>query len=126
MPPLSVDPAALDGAGDTLVNVGKDIGSTLSTLAGVLSGCGGMCGDDPVGEAMGRSYDSAAVGLVKAIAASRNGVVNLGDGVRMSAHNYSMAEAQSDGRGSAEPLPLPAASGAITASEPPFITNWLR
>jgi hypothetical protein len=119
MAPLAVDPAALDGAGVTLTDVGQHIGSTLSTLAGALSGCGGMCGDDPVGEAIGESYDAAAAGLLRAFAASRNGLVNLGDGVRMSAHNYSMAEALSDGRGRAEPLPVPAASGVIAAGEPP-------
>ncbi|AQA01432.1 hypothetical protein BVC93_02160 [Mycobacterium sp. MS1601] len=119
MAPLSVDPAALDGAGVTLTDVGKDIGWTMSTLAGTLSGCGGMCGDDPVGSAIGESYDSAAAGLLKAFAASRNGLVNLGDGVRMSAHNYSMAEALSDGRGAAEPLPVPAASGSIASGQPP-------
>ncbi len=36
MAPLSVDPAALDGAGVTLTDVGKDIGWTMSTLAGTL------------------------------------------------------------------------------------------
>jgi ADP-ribosyltransferase exoenzyme len=117
--PLAVDPAALDGAGRSLADVGKGIGLTLSTLTGTLSGCGGMCGDDPVGEAMGQAYDSTATGLVTAIAVSRNGLVNLGDGVRMSAHNYSLAEAQSDVGGRAESLPVPAASGAITASAPP-------
>ncbi|GAA1654767.1 hypothetical protein MMUR_51010 [Mycolicibacterium murale] len=119
MAPLSVDPAALDGAGVTLTDVGKDIGWTMSTLAGTLSGCGGMCGDDPVGAAIGKSYDSAAASLLRAFAASRNGLVNLGDGVRMSAHNYSMAESLSDGRGRAEPLPVPAASGAIAAGDSP-------
>ncbi len=54
MPPLSVDPpTALDGAGSALVDVGKDIGWTMSTLEGALSGCGSMCGNDPVGAAMG-------------------------------------------------------------------------
>lgn len=119
MAPLAVDPATLDGAGVSLTDVGQGIGTTLSRLEGTLSVCGGMCGDDPVGAAMGESYDSAADGLLKAFAAARNGMVNLGDGVRMSAHNYSMAEALSDGRGRAEPLPVPAASGAICAGAPP-------
>ena len=119
MAPLVVDPAALDGAGSSLVDVGKDIGLTLSTLTGTLSGCGSMCGNDPVGEAMGSAYDRSADALLKAIATARNSVVNLGDGVRMSAFNYSVAEAQSDVSGRAQPLPAPSASGKISASSAP-------
>src|SRR3954470_21829257 len=107
MAPLIVDPAALDGAGSSLVDVGKDIGLTLSTLTGTLSGCGSMCGNDPVGEAMGNAYDRSADALLKGIATARNSLVNLGDGVRMSAFNYSVAEAQSDVSGRAQPLPAP-------------------
>ncbi|MCI4676803.1 glycohydrolase toxin TNT-related protein [Candidatus Mycolicibacterium alkanivorans] len=53
------------------------------------------------------------------MAAARNGLVNLGEGVRVSAHNYSLGEAQSDVSGRAHPLPVPAASGPISASPPP-------
>jgi hypothetical protein len=119
MAPLVVDPAALDGAGSSLVDVGKDIGLTLSTLTGALSGCGSMCGNDPVGEAMGNAYDRSADALLKGIATARNSLVNLGDGVRMSAFNYSVAEAQSDVSGRAQPLPAPSASGKISASSAP-------
>ncbi|QYL18356.1 glycohydrolase toxin TNT-related protein [Mycolicibacterium pallens] len=114
-----MDPTALDGAGSALVDVGKDIGWTMSTLEGALSGCGSMCGNDPVGAAMGQKYDSTAAAVLQAIAAARNGLVNLGDGVRVSAHNYSMADAQSDVSGRTQPLPVPPASGKITASTPP-------
>ncbi|MCV7227130.1 NAD(+)--arginine ADP-ribosyltransferase [Mycolicibacterium komossense] len=119
MAPLIVDPAALDGAGASLVDVGKDIGLTLSTLSGTLSGCGSMCGNDPVGEAMGNAYDRSADALLKGMATARNGLVNLGDGVRMSAFNYSIAEAQSDVSGRAQPLPAPTANGKISASSAP-------
>ena len=119
MPPLTVDPTALDGAGATLVDIGKDIGLTMSTLSGTLSGCTSMCGNDPVGAAIGQRYDSSAAAVVQAIAAARNGLVNLGDGVRVSAHNYSLADAQSDVSGRTQPLPVPAASGKIAASPPP-------
>lgn len=119
MAPLIVDPAALDGAGSSLVDVGKDIGLTLSTLTGALSGCGSMCGNDPVGEAMGNAYDRSADALLKGIATARNSLVNLGDGVRMSAFNYSVAEAQSDVSGRAQQLPVPSASGKISASSAP-------
>ncbi|WP_431239189.1 hypothetical protein ACQ86B_05485 [Mycolicibacterium aichiense] len=91
----------------------------MSTLEGALSGCGSMCGNDPVGAAMGQKYDSTAAAVLKAIAAARNGLVNLGDGVRVSAHNYSMADAQSDVSGRTQPLPVPPASGKVTASTPP-------
>ncbi len=93
---LSVDPVALDGAGSSLADAGTDIDVTLSALTGALAGCGAMCGSDPVGAAMGDAYDRSADALIAAIVAARNGLVNLGDGVRMSAHNYAMAEAQSD------------------------------
>ncbi|MCV7017858.1 hypothetical protein [Mycolicibacterium aichiense] len=114
-----MDPTALDGAGSALVDVGKDIGWTMSTLEGALSGCGSMCGNDPVGAAMGQKYDSTAAAVLQAIAAARNGLVNLGDGVRVSAHNYSMADAQSDVSGRSQPLPVPPASEKVTASTPP-------
>jgi hypothetical protein len=119
MAPLTVDPVALDGAGSSLVDVGKDVGLTLSTLTGALSGCGSMCGNDPVGEAMGNAYDTTADALVKAMTSARNGLVNLGDGVRMSAFNYSTAEAQSDVFGRGQPLPAPRATGKISAATPP-------
>jgi hypothetical protein len=119
MAPLVVDPAALDGAGTSLTGVGEDIGQTLSTLTGALSGGGSMCGNDPVGEAMGNAYDRSADALVKAVAAARNSLVNLGDGVRMSAFNYSVAEAQSDVSRRAQPLPPPQSTGKISASLPP-------
>ena len=116
---LSVDPVALDGAGVALGDVGKDIGLTLSTLTGTLSGCGSMCGNDPVGESVGRAYDRSAQALLDAMVASRNGLVNLGDGVRMSAHNYSSAEAHSDMSRRAQALPVPVSSGRITAPSAP-------
>jgi hypothetical protein len=77
-----------------------------------------MCGNDPVGEAMGDAYDRSADALVMAVAAARNGLVTLGVGVRMSALNYSVAEAQSDVSRRAQPLPAPRSTGQITASSP--------
>ena len=119
MPPLSLDPSALDGAGSALIDVGKDIGLTMSTLSGTLSGCGRMCGNDPVGAAMGQAYDSSAAAVGQAMAAVRNGLVNLGDGVRVSAHNYSLADALSDASGRTRPLSVPPSSGKIAASAAP-------
>lgn len=119
MPPLTVDPSALDGAGSALIDIGKGIGLTMSTLSGTLAGCGSMCGNDPVGAAIGQRYDASAAAVLQAMAAARNGLVNLGDGVRVSAHNYSRADAQSDVSGRTQPLPVPASSGKITSSVPP-------
>jgi hypothetical protein len=119
MAPLAVDPAALDGAGAAVVAVGEGLGSVISTLSTALSGTGGMAGDDPAGGALGRSYDSSTAKLIEAMAATRNGLCRLGDGVRMSAHNYSLAEAMSDVAGHSDALPVPPSTGSISAGLPP-------
>ncbi|MEB3983659.1 NAD(+)--arginine ADP-ribosyltransferase [Mycobacterium sp. 663a-19] len=119
MAPLAVDPAALDGAGASVVTAGEGLGSVISTLTAALSGCSGMAGDDPAGAALGRSYDGSASKLVEAMVVTRNGLCSLGDGVRMSAHNYSLAEAQSDVSGHGNPLPAPPSTGPISAGSPP-------
>jgi hypothetical protein len=119
MAPLGVDPAALDGAGSAVVSVGEGLGSVISTLTSALSGCSGMAGNDPAGAALGRSYDNAASKLLEAMATTRNGLCRLGDGVRMSAHNYSLAEAMSDVSGRGEPLAVPPSTGSISAGSSP-------
>lgn len=105
MAPLAVDPAALDSAGGAVVAAGAGLGAVISSLTAALAGCAGMAGDDPAGAVFGRSYDGSAAALVQAMSVARNGLCNLGDGVRMSAHNYSLAEAMSDVAGRAAPLP---------------------
>lgn len=92
MAPLAVDPAALDSAGGAVVAAGAGLGAVISSLTAALAGCAGMAGDDPAGAVFGRSYDGSAAALVQAMSVARNGLCNLGDGVRMSAHNYSLAE----------------------------------
>lgn len=119
MAPLAVDTAALDSAGAEVVTAGEGLGAVISTLTAALSGCAGMAGDDPAGAALGRSYDSSAAKLVQAMAVTRNGLCGLGYGVRMSAHNYSLAEAQSDISGHGSPLPAPRSTGPISAGSPP-------
>jgi hypothetical protein len=119
MAPLAVDPAALDSAGAEVVTAGEGLGSVISTLTAALSGCSGMAGDDPPGAALGRSYDSSASKLVEAMVATRNGLCGLGDGVRTSAHNYSLAEAMSNVAGGGSPLPVPPSTGPISAGSPP-------
>ncbi|WP_245850223.1 TNT domain-containing protein [Mycobacterium angelicum] len=78
-----------------------------------------MAGDDPVGAALGRSYDLSASKLVEAMVTTRNGVCGLGDGVRVSAHNYSLAEALSDVSGRGAPLPAPPLTTGLSAGQAP-------
>ncbi|WP_131808311.1 hypothetical protein [Mycobacterium persicum] len=90
-----------------------------STLTGALAGSAGMAGDDPAGEQFGRAYDETAATVLQAMAVTRNGLCNLGDGVRMTAHNYSLAEAMSDVAGRAAPLPVPQPTSCAAASSAP-------
>src|ERR1700722_13969635 len=116
MAPLVVDPQVLDGAGAAVASAGEGLGSVITTLTTSLSGCNGMAGDDPAGGAFGRSYNSSASKLLKAMAATRNGLCRIGDGVRTSAHNYSVAEAISNIAGHGDALPVPPSTGSVSAS----------
>jgi hypothetical protein len=119
MSPLAVDPGALDRAGADVVVAGESLGSVVFTLTMALLGCAGMAGDDPAGTTLGGSYDGSAAKLVGAMVATRNGLCNLGAGVRMSAHNYSLAEARSDIGGQSNPLPAPQLIEPLVAGSPP-------
>ncbi|BAX90888.1 hypothetical protein [Mycobacterium shigaense] len=122
MAPLAVNPAALDKAGSEVVTAGEGLGSVISTLIAALSGRSGMAGDDPAGIEVGHSCDSSAAKLVQAMLDTRNGLCWLGFGVRMSALNYSLAEAQSTISGHADPLPTPALPGPMSSvSLPPSV-----
>jgi hypothetical protein len=102
-----------------VVSAGEGLGSVISTLTAALSGTAGMAGDDPAGGALGRGYDNSASALLEAMAASRNGLCCIGDGVRMSAHNYSLAEAMSNIAGHSEPLAVPPSTGCVSAGAAP-------
>jgi hypothetical protein len=119
MAPLTVDPGALDRAGAEVVAAGESLGWTVMTLTMALLGCAGMAGDDPAGASLGRSYDGSAAKLFEAMAATRDGLCSLGTGVRMSAHNYSMAEARSDVGGQSNPLPGPSPIEHLLVGAPP-------
>jgi ADP-ribosyltransferase exoenzyme len=119
MAPLAVDPEVLDGAGTAVISAGEGLGSVITTLTTSLSGCNGMAGDDPAGAAFGRTYNSSASKLLEAMATTRNGLCRLGDGVRVSAHNYSAAEALSNVSGHGQPLPAPHQTGSISAGSAP-------
>lgn len=119
MAPLAVDPAALDGTGAAVVSTGESLGSVISTLTNALGGCSGMAGEDPAGAAFGRSYDKSAPKLLQAMATTRNGLCGLGYGIRMSAHNYSMAESMSNVTGHGEPLPAPHPAAPVSVGATP-------
>ena len=119
MAPLAVDPEVLDGAGAAVISAGEGLGSVITTLTTSLCGCNGMAGDDPAGAAFGRTYNSSASKLLEAMATTRNGLCRLGDGVRISAHNYSAAEALSNVSGHGQPLPAPHQTGFISAGSAP-------
>jgi hypothetical protein len=116
---LAVDPEVLDGAGAALVSTGEGLGSVVSTLTTALAGCDGMAGDDPAGAAFGRSYNNSTSKLLEAMATTRNGLCRLGYGVRMSARNYSVAEAMSNVSGHGEPIPAPRPTAAVSAGSTP-------
>ncbi len=78
-----------------------------------------MAGDDPAGGAFGRSYNKSASKLLEAMATTRNGLCCLGYRVRMSAHNYSVAEAMSNVSGHSQPLPVPHLTAAISVGSAP-------
>lgn len=120
MAPLACDPTALDRAGATVLSTGESLGSVISALTTALAGSAGMAGDDPVGAALGRTYNGAAAKVIEAMTSTRNGLCSIGDGVRMSAHNYAHAEAMSDVTGRAEGLPTPPVTAPLSApSHPP-------
>ncbi len=119
MAPLAVDPEVLDGAGAAVISAGEGLGSVITTLTTSLSGCNGMAGDDPAGAAFGRSYNSSASKMLEAMATTRNGLCRLGDGVRVSAHNYSAADAMSNVSGHGHPFAAPHQTGSISAGSAP-------
>ncbi len=119
MAPLACDPTALGRAGATVLATGVSLGSVISALTTALAGTAGMAGDDPVGAALGRAYDGAAAKVIDAMVSTRNGLCSIGDGVRMSAHNYALAEAMSDVAGRAGGLPTPPITGPLTAASHP-------
>src|SRR3984893_9634387 len=119
MAPLAVDPEVLDGAAAAVISAGEGLGSAITTLTTSLSGCSGMAGDDPAGAAFGRTYNCSASKLLEAMATTRNGLCRLGDGVRISAHNYSAADALSNVSGHGQPLPAPHQTGSISAGSAP-------
>ncbi|MEB4208602.1 putative adhesin [Mycobacterium sp. 94-17] len=119
MAPLACDPTALDRAGATVVATGVSLGSVISTLTTALAGSAGMAGNDPVGAAVGHAYNGAATTVIDAMTSTRNGLCSIGDGARMSAHNYALAEAMSDVTGRAGGLPTPPVTAPLPIGTSP-------
>lgn len=120
MAPLTVDPAALDGAGAAVITVGDGLAAAITRLGTALAGSSGMAGDDPAGAEVGQSYDRSASKVLQAMVTTRNGLSRVGDGVRMSAHNYSVPEAHSDFSGRGNSLPAPSMTAPVSAGSPPL------
>ena len=118
MPPISVDPEVLSGAGESIGSVGDEIAAAVSTLASNLSG-GARSGLDPAGLAFGHAYGQTAQGLLDAGAAAVNAGRGIGFGVRMSATNYSRADASSTIGGGASTLTPPEAPADFSAPGAP-------
>jgi hypothetical protein len=118
VPPITVDPDVLSGAGESIGAVGDQIATAVSTLASGLSG-GARSGLDPAGLAFGYAYQQSAQALLDAGAAAANAGRGVGFGVQMSATNYSRADAASTIGGGASPLTPPDAPTEFSAPVSP-------
>jgi hypothetical protein len=117
MAPLSVDPAALSGAGAAVISAGDGVAAATSALS---SGFGANTGQDSAGEAFALSYQDSAESLLKAVAAGINAYRTVGFKLELGASNYSRAEASSTLGGGAAALPTPTAPGIFDAPGAPW------
>jgi hypothetical protein len=118
VPPITVDPEVLSGAGESIGSVGDEIAAAVSTLASSLPN-GAMAGHDRAGQVFGQAYQQGAQSLMDAAAGAVDGGRKVGFGVQMSATNYSRADASSTIGGGATPLSAPAAPGGFDAPSVP-------
>jgi len=117
MAPLSVDPAALSGAGAAVISAGDAVAAATSALS---SGFGANTGQDAAGEAFALSYQDSAESLLKAVAAGINAYRTVGFKLELGASNYSRAEASSTLGGGGAVLPTPTAPGTFNAPGAPW------
>jgi hypothetical protein len=117
MAPLSVDPAALSGAGAAVISAGDGVAAATSALS---SGFGANTGQDAAGEAFALSYQDSAESLLKAAAAGINAYRTIGFKLELGAFNYSRAEASSTLGGGGAVLPTPTAPGTFDAPGAPW------
>ncbi len=118
MPPITVDPNALSGAGEAIGAVGEEIATAISTLDSALPG-GARSGLDPAGLAFGQTYQQLSQALLDAGAEAVNAGRSVGFGVQMSATNYSRADAASTIGGGESTLTPPDAPAEYSAPAAP-------
>jgi hypothetical protein len=118
-PPITVDTAVLDGAGDATIKAGSTFVSAVQAAMGTLGGSGGMTGTDPAGEVVGQHYDDAASSAVEALVDTVNGVSRIGDLLKMSAYNYATANHYSAIKPSGGPPTKPTPTKPFSTHVPP-------
>jgi hypothetical protein len=118
VPPITVDPNALSGAGEAIGAVGEEIATAISTLDSALPG-GAKSGLDPAGLAFGQTYQQLSQALLDAGAEAVNTGRSVGFGVQMSATNYSRADAASTIGGGESTLTPPDAPAEYSAPAAP-------
>jgi hypothetical protein len=118
VPPITVDPNVLSGAGESIGAVGEEIATAISTLEFGLSG-GARSGLDPAGLAFGQTYQQLSQALLDAGAEAVNAGRGIGFGVQMSATNYSRADAASTIGGGESTLTPPDSPAEFSAPAAP-------
>ena len=117
MAPLTVDPAALSGAGAAVIAAGDGVAAATATLT---SGFGANVGQDSAGEVFALSYQDSAKSVLKAAAAGINACHTIGFKIELGACNYSRAEASSTLGGGGATLPAPTPPGNFDAPGAPW------
>lgn len=115
---ITVDTAVLDAAGSDTVTAMTTFTRAVSTALGALGGPG-MTGTDPAGLLVGQAYDDAAQAAVEAVVDVANGSARIGDLLRTSAYNYTIANHYSAIRPGGGPPTKPAATKPYSTHVPP-------
>lgn len=93
--------------------------AALNTLDSALTGSGLMCGTDEAGLAFFLDYRKGGQAVISAGESAVNAFRNVGYGVEVSAHNYSVSDAVSTVGGGRESIPVPAEPTKYSASGVP-------
>lgn len=119
-PRIAADPPNLTDAGTTTVAQSAAVSSQLNALLGTLSGCGGMCGDDPAGIVLAHAVDTTTRALVEALTGVANGTARIGDAIKASAANHDNADHGSNvDPAKGDPTPFPTETPHIDVRYPP-------
>jgi hypothetical protein len=114
-----VDPARLAASGKTVGAQGDALITALDALDAALTGSGLMCGTDEAGLAFFMDYQKGGQAVISAAESAVNAFRNVGYGVQMSAHNYSVSDSVSTVGGGRESIPVPTAPTKYSASGVP-------